>query len=123
MHEACEDIRGLSLDSEFVDTGIKHVNRYLRISPKMTCYLASYMERLKAKISLSTVRYMEPCAKAMFHKTGVYDSVAHFDVGNLATLLIYDAVGIDRGKWTADGCIDDNAFRIKNSCRKSGEYM
>ena len=49
---------------------------------------------------------------------GVYDSVAHFDVGNLATLLIYDAVGIDRGKWTVDGCIDDDAFRIKNSCRQ-----
>ena len=44
---------------------------------------------------------------------GVYDSVAHFNVGNLATLLIYDAVGIDRGKWTVDGCIDDDAFRIK----------
>ena len=52
---------------------------------------------------------------------GVYDSVAHFNVGNLATLLIYDAVGI--GKWTVDGYIDNDAFRIKNSCRQSGEYM
>ena len=26
---------------------------------------------------------------------GVYDSVAHFNVGNLDTLLIYDAVGIE----------------------------
>ena len=53
----------------------------------------------------------------------VYDSVAHFNVGNLATPLIYDAVGKDRCKWTVDGCIDDDAFRIKNSCRQSGEYM
>ena len=22
-----------------------------------------------------------------------------------------------------DGCIDDDAFRIKNSCRQSGEHM
>ena len=41
----------------------------------------------------------------------------------LATLFIYDAVGIVRGKWTVDGCIDDDAFRIKNSCHQSGEYM
>ena len=27
---------------------------------------------------------------------GVFDSVAHFNVGNLATLLIYGAVGIDK---------------------------
>ena len=38
---------------------------------------------------------------------GVYDSVAHFNVGNLATLLSWY-----RGKWTVDGCIDDDAFRI-----------
>ena len=61
MHEACEEIRGLSLDSEFVDTGIKHVNRYLRISPKMTCYLVAYMERLKTKMSLLMVRYGTVC--------------------------------------------------------------
>ena len=61
MHEACEEIRGLSLDSEFVDTGIKHINRYLRISPKMTCYLAAYMESLKTKTSLSMVRYGTVC--------------------------------------------------------------
>ena len=61
MHKACEEIRGLSFDSEFVDTGIKHVNRYLRISPSMTCYLAAYMGRLKTKRSLSTVRYGTVC--------------------------------------------------------------
>ena len=29
-------------------------------------------------------------------KIGLYDSVAHFNVGNLVTVLIYDAVGIDK---------------------------
>ena len=34
--------------------------------------------------------------KLKIFKIGLYDSVAHFNVGNLVTLLIYDAVGIDK---------------------------
>ena len=38
----------------------------------------------------------------------VYDATAHFNIGNLATLLIYD-----------EGCIKDNQYRIKNARRQS----
>ena len=34
--------------------------------------------------------------KLKIFKIGVYDSVAHFNVGNLVTLLIYGVVGIDK---------------------------
>ena len=50
---------------------------------------------------------------------GVYDVVAHFNVENLASLLIYDAVGVERGYWTVKGCIADNNYRVANSCRQS----
>ena len=42
-------------------------------------------------------RVLKQCfVKLKIFKIGVYDSVAHFNVGNLVTLLIYDAVGIDK---------------------------
>ena len=34
--------------------------------------------------------------KLKIFKIGVYDTVAHFNVGNLATLLIYVAIGRDK---------------------------
>ena len=34
--------------------------------------------------------------KLKIFKIGVYDSLAHFNVGNLIALLIYGAVGIDK---------------------------
>ena len=38
----------------------------------------------------------------------VYDAVAHFNIGNLATLLIFDKVNIERGYYTTLGIITDN---------------
>ena len=43
----------------------------------------------------------------------VYDAAAHFNIGNLASLLVYDNVNIERGYYTIQGCIVDNNLRIK----------
>ena len=52
----------------------------------------------------------------------VYDAASHFNVGNLATLLLYDKVGIERGYYTTLGCVSDNSSRIKNCVRQSSEF-
>ena len=52
---------------------------------------------------------------------GAYDAVAHFNVGNVATLLIYDNVNIERGYYTVNGCSTDNQYRLKNAYRQSSE--
>ena len=49
----------------------------------------------------------------------VLDAVAHFNIGNLATLLTFDKLGIKRGYYTTKGCLDDDKIRIDNSKRKS----
>ena len=52
---------------------------------------------------------------------GVYDSVAHFNICNLATLLIYDKSDIERGYFTVLGCTEDNKYRMKNAKRLSSD--
>ena len=52
---------------------------------------------------------------------GVYDAAAHFNPGNMATLEIFDEIGIERGSFTILGCHDDNQKRIENSQRKSSD--
>ena len=52
---------------------------------------------------------------------GVYDAAAHFKTGNVATLEIFDEIGIERGSFTILGCHDDNQKRIENSQRKSSD--
>ena len=49
----------------------------------------------------------------------VYDAVTHFNIGNLASLILYDKVNIERGYYTTLGCISDNETRISNSVRQS----
>ena len=49
----------------------------------------------------------------------IFDAAAHFNIGNLATLMIYDKLNIERGYYTIRGCIDDNTVRINNARRKS----
>ena len=44
-------------------------------------------------------------------ENGVYDTVAHFNIGNLAT-LIYDKSNIERGYYTVLGCTEDNQCRM-----------
>ncbi|XP_065641660.1 uncharacterized protein LOC136073639 [Hydra vulgaris] len=50
-----------------------------------------------------------------------YDAVAHFNIGNLATLKIYDKMQMERGSYTELGCKDKNRSRLKNASRKNGE--
>ena len=52
---------------------------------------------------------------------GVYDAAAHFNVGNIASLQVYDEIGIERGCYTILGCSENNNERINNSLRKSSE--
>ena len=50
---------------------------------------------------------------------GVYDAVAHFNIGNVATTLIYDAMNINPGHYTLIGCAEGNTRRKTNALRKS----
>ena len=45
----------------------------------------------------------------------VHDAAAHFNVGNLATLLIYDK--LERGYYTTPGCLEHDNQRVKNARR------
>ena len=51
----------------------------------------------------------------------LYDVVAHFNIGNLATLLIFDKVNIERGYCTTLGCITENNCRIQYAKRQSSD--
>ena len=51
----------------------------------------------------------------------VYDAVIHFNIGNLATLLIFDKVNIERGCYTTLGCITDKNCRIQKAKRQSSD--
>ena len=51
----------------------------------------------------------------------VYDAVAHFNIGNFATLLIFDKVNIERGYYTTLGCITENNCRIQNAKRQGSD--
>ena len=49
--------------------------------------------------------------------------IGHFNVGNFATLRIYDAVGLESEFWTLKGCADDDEYRKSNSRRQSSNTM
>ena len=42
-------------------------------------------------------------------------------IGNLATLLIFNKVNIERGYYTTLGCITDNNCRIQNAKRQGSD--
>ena len=48
----------------------------------------------------------------------VLDGVVHFNIGNLATVLIFDQMGMERGFCTMNGCLNENTRRITNANRK-----
>ena len=52
---------------------------------------------------------------------GVYDAVAHFNIGNTATILIYKAMNINPGYYTIVGCDEANSSRKQNALRKSSD--
>ena len=53
--------------------------------------------------------------------TAIFDATAHFNIGNLATRMIYDKLDIERGCYTTKSCIDDNFVHINNARRKSSD--
>ena len=53
----------------------------------------------------------------------VHDAAAHFNIGNLATLLIYDKLDIERGYYTTTGCLENDNQRVKNVRRQSTSYV
>ena len=50
---------------------------------------------------------------------GVYDAVAHFNIGTKAVLKIYERLGLDPGSFTVDGCSQANRSRLKKAGRKN----
>ena len=49
---------------------------------------------------------------------GVMDSVADFNDGNIASLNIFEEIGMLRGHFTTIGCKDENEERCNNSVRR-----
>ena len=47
-------------------------------------------------------------------ETGVFDALAHFNIGNLATMRIFKSLGIKRGTYTRLGCSALNKDRVEN---------
>lgn len=52
---------------------------------------------------------------------GVCDAVAHFNIGNLATIQIMEKLGMDSGYYTVSGCSVGNTMRVSNAVRMSTE--
>ena len=50
-------------------------------------------------------------------ETGVLDAVAHFNIGNLATLKIFKSLGIEPGSYTRLGCSALNKDRVEKGRR------
>lgn len=50
---------------------------------------------------------------------GLYDAVAHFNMGTSAVLKLFDALGIPPGKFTEAGCQQQNQTRVHLAQRKS----
>ena len=52
---------------------------------------------------------------------GVYDALSHFNIGNKATILIYQKLGMTCDINTLRGLSEGNLTRTKNANRKSSE--
>ena len=50
-------------------------------------------------------------------ETGVFDAVAHFNIGNLAILRIFKSFGIEPGAYTSLGCSALNKDSVENARR------
>ena len=49
---------------------------------------------------------------------GMYDAIAHFNMGSQTVILVYEALGIESGKYTREGCKFINAKRIEKAEEK-----
>ena len=50
---------------------------------------------------------------------GVYDAVAHFNIGSKAAILVYGKLGIQPGNHMLNACLIKNKSRITNARRQS----
>lgn len=50
---------------------------------------------------------------------GLYDAVAHFNIGCSVVLKLFDALGIPSGRFTETGCKQEDQARVHLSQRKS----
>ena len=48
----------------------------------------------------------------------ILDAAVHFNSGNLATLLIYDKMSMERGFHTTNGCLDENTRHLRTRIEK-----
>ena len=81
----------------------------------------SYYSRCLSLVVIRLVWSRVPKTRFMKYKqfsAAVYDAVVHFKVGNIATLLIYNKLHIDRGCYTTKGCLDKNKTIISTQCGK-----
>jgi len=63
--------------------------------------------------------HKETFIKLIQFENAVYDSVAHFNVGNQASLDIYNGMGIDCGFHFVNGCHANNEFRLSCAAKQS----
>ena len=54
-------------------------------------------------------------------KFGVFDSVAHFNVGTKAAVLLFEKMGMIPGRYMTKGCDTRNRKRLFNASYKDGE--
>ena len=52
-------------------------------------------------------------------KFGLYDAVGIFNIGRKATLLSFDKLNIEHGKYTVEGCYSQNSMRLYHSKYKN----
>ena len=52
---------------------------------------------------------------------GVCDAIAHFNIGNSATIKIYGELGMEPGNYTVAGCSDSNVERVNNAERLNSD--
>ena len=53
----------------------------------------------------------------------MYDAFAHFNVGSIAAVLVFEKLGMRPGMHMMQGCATKNAKRISNAKRQSAEAI
>ena len=54
---------------------------------------------------------------------GIYDAVAHFNIGSKAAIKVYEYLGLQPGVNTLAGCNVLNNDRLKNAARKASDKV
>ena len=49
---------------------------------------------------------------------GMYDAIAHFNMSSQTVIQVYEALGIESGKYTGEGCKFINAKQIEKAEEK-----